>query len=178
MPRHLILGINPGRFGAGVTGIPFTDTKRLEEKCGIIIPVQETYETSSVFIYDMIDEYGGVQKFYSDFYINSVCPLGFTSTGKNGKQVNYNYYDTRNLTEAVYGFMIESINRQLEFGIERDVCFCLGAGKNFKFLSELNNKFQIFKRVIPLDHPRFVMQYKSKQKHIYIENYIREFQKV
>src|SRR5450759_5706643 len=22
--RHLILGINPGRFGAGVTGIPFT----------------------------------------------------------------------------------------------------------------------------------------------------------
>ncbi len=26
-PRHLILGINPGRFGAGVTGIPFTDPK-------------------------------------------------------------------------------------------------------------------------------------------------------
>ena len=25
-PRHFILGINPGRFGAGVTGIPFTDT--------------------------------------------------------------------------------------------------------------------------------------------------------
>jgi hypothetical protein len=24
--KHLILGINPGRFGAGVTGIPFTDT--------------------------------------------------------------------------------------------------------------------------------------------------------
>jgi hypothetical protein len=23
--RYLILGINPGRFGAGITGIPFTD---------------------------------------------------------------------------------------------------------------------------------------------------------
>ena len=23
-PRHLIMGINPGRFGAGQTGIPFT----------------------------------------------------------------------------------------------------------------------------------------------------------
>jgi uracil-DNA glycosylase len=34
-PRHLILGINPGRFGAGVTGIPFTDTKRLADKCGL-----------------------------------------------------------------------------------------------------------------------------------------------
>ena len=33
--RRLILGINPGRFGAGVTGIPFTDPIRLEEKCGI-----------------------------------------------------------------------------------------------------------------------------------------------
>jgi hypothetical protein len=27
--RHLILGINPGRFGAGITGITFTDPKRL-----------------------------------------------------------------------------------------------------------------------------------------------------
>ena len=33
-PRNLILGINPGRLGAGATGIPFTDTKRLIE-CGI-----------------------------------------------------------------------------------------------------------------------------------------------
>ena len=28
--RHLILGINPGRFGGGVTGVPFTDPKRLK----------------------------------------------------------------------------------------------------------------------------------------------------
>ena len=31
--RTLILGINPGRLGAGITGIPFTDTKRLKEPC-------------------------------------------------------------------------------------------------------------------------------------------------
>lgn len=31
-PRHLILGINPGRFGAGFTGVPFTDTKRLTKE--------------------------------------------------------------------------------------------------------------------------------------------------
>ena len=52
--RRLILGINPGRFGAGVTGIPFTDTKRLEEKCGIKFNGITTHETSSVFVYDMI----------------------------------------------------------------------------------------------------------------------------
>ena len=172
--RHLILGINPGRFGAGVTGIPFTDTKRLKEKCGISFPGPGTYETSSVFMYEMIDEYGGAEKFYSDFYITSICPLGFTSVGKNGKENNYNYYDSKELTGAVFDFMVDSIFRQLEFGIKRDTCFCLGTGKNFKFLSELNAKHHLFERIIPLEHPRYVMQYKSKQKPLYIKSYIEK----
>src|SRR5690554_1377933 len=33
--RRFIIGINPSRHGAGVTGVPFTDTKRLESACGI-----------------------------------------------------------------------------------------------------------------------------------------------
>jgi len=33
--RKFIIGINPSRHGAGVTGVPFTDTKRLESICGI-----------------------------------------------------------------------------------------------------------------------------------------------
>ena len=33
--RKFIIGINPSRHGAGVTGVPFTDTKRLESACGI-----------------------------------------------------------------------------------------------------------------------------------------------
>jgi hypothetical protein len=34
-PRHLILGINPGRFGSGMTGVAFTDPKRMISKCHI-----------------------------------------------------------------------------------------------------------------------------------------------
>ncbi len=101
-PRHLILGINPGRFGAGVTGVPFTDSKRLTGECGIAYTGKETHEPSSVFIYEMIHAYGGPEKFYQRFYINSVCPLGFVATGKNGKEVNYNYYDSKALTEAIF----------------------------------------------------------------------------
>ena len=41
-PRNLILGINPGRLGAGATGIPFTDTKRLRE-CGITFEAFSTH---------------------------------------------------------------------------------------------------------------------------------------
>src|SRR5512133_76294 len=67
--RHLLIGINPGRFGAGSTGIPFTDTRRLTEKCGLSIEGINTFEPSSAFIYEMIDAYGGPAEFYSKFYI-------------------------------------------------------------------------------------------------------------
>jgi hypothetical protein len=172
--RHIIFGINPGRFGAGVTGIPFTDTRRLAEKCGLSIPGIDTFETSSVFVYEMIDAYGGAEKFYSRFYISAVSPLGFTSSGIKGKEVNYNYYDNRKLTDLLYDFIVESIRKQLEFGIARDKCFCLGTGKNYKFLLKLNNELRIFDSVIPLEHPRYVMQYRSKQKQLYINKYLSE----
>ena len=35
-PRKLILGINPGRHGAGATGIPFTDPKRLVDNVNLL----------------------------------------------------------------------------------------------------------------------------------------------
>jgi hypothetical protein len=174
LQRHIILGINPGRFGAGVTGIPFTDTKRLKEQCGISIPGLETYETSSVFVYGMIEKYGGAEKFYSDFYLSSICPLGFVTTGKNGKEINCNYYDSKRLTESVYDFMVQSIRAQMGFGIHQDTCFCLGTGKNFAFLSQLNEKYQFFGRIVPLEHPRFIMQYRSKQKESFVNKYIQE----
>jgi hypothetical protein len=176
--RNLILGINPGRFGAGVTGIPFTDTRRLIENCSVLIPGLESFETSSVFFYEMIYSYGGVEKFYSDFYISSVVPLGFTSVNEAGRQLNFNYYDNKKLTKTVYGFIVDSLKKQLQFGIERDICFCLGTGKNYKFLIKLNDELKLFRRIIPLEHPRYIMQYKSKQKQEYIAKYIEELKKV
>jgi len=177
-PRHMILGINPGRFGAGVTGIPFTDTVRLKEKCGLEIHGFKTYETSSVFIYEMIERYGGPEKFYSDFFISAVSPLGFTKTGINGKEKNFNYYDSKEMIHAISSFAIESILKQLEFGINRDICFCLGTGKNMKFLSDLNSKYSFFERIEPLEHPRFIMQYRSRQKDRYIDEYIKKLSSV
>lgn len=177
-PRNIVLGINPGRFGAGVTGIPFTDSKRLSEKCGLSIHGLQTFETSSVFVYEMIDSYGGAEEFYSDFYISSVVPLGFTSVNSKGREVNYNYYDDLKLTEAVYSFIVDSLIKQLQFGINRDTCFCLGTGKNFKFLLKLNDKLSLFGKIVPLEHPRYIMQYKSKQKQKYIAKYVEEFRRL
>ncbi len=172
--RHMIIGINPGRLGAGATGIPFTDTIRLEQICGLSVPGIKTYETSSVFIYDMIDRYGGAEAFYGDHYISAVSPLGFTITGRNGREVNYNYYDSRELTALLMDFILDSLRIQLESGIYRDTCFCLGSGKNYRFVSELNDKHRFFDKIVPLEHPRYIMQYRLKKKQYYIDMYVEK----
>jgi Domain of unknown function (DUF4918) len=171
-PRHIILGINPGRFGGGLTGIPFTDPKRLVSECGIVYEGKITHEPSSVLIYDVVNAYGGAKAFYKDFYINSICPLGFTSVTKEGKEINYNYYDSKELTNAVYPFIIQNIRNQISMGIKTDICICLGNGKNEKFLRELNEEYAFFREIIALEHPRYIMQYKSKSRDVYIDKYI------
>jgi hypothetical protein len=176
--RHLILGINPGRFGAGVTGVPFTDTKRLLEECGLKFDGKSTHEPSATFIYEMINAYGGVENFYSKFYIHSVCPLGFTIINDKGKEINYNYYDSKELTDSVYDFIIENLKKQISFGISTDVCFCFGTGKNVNFLKKINEEFRFFQKIVPLEHPRFIMQYKSKSKQFYLDKYLEELGKV
>lgn len=170
--RYLILAINPGRFGAGVTGIPFTDTKRLSEKCGLSIKGTHTHEPSSVFVYRMIEAWGGTEKFYKDFYINSISPLGFLKTNNKNKEVNYNYYDSPELLDSIMPFAIDSINKHISIGCHTDVCFCMGTGKNFKILKEINDKHGFFQTTIPLEHPRYVVQYKSKKMDTYIEKYM------
>jgi hypothetical protein len=171
--RTMIIGINPGRFGGGITGIPFTDPVRLESECGIINDWSKKQELSSVFIYNMIRAYGGPQDFYKKFYVTAVSPLGFTSHGKN-----LNYYDDRELMNDIRGFVVECFNRQFGFGINRKTAFCLGDGKNFKYLSKLNEEENFFEEIIPLSHPRFIMQYKLKKKEEYISNYLEKLNRV
>jgi hypothetical protein len=170
-PRHLIFGINPGRFGAGTTGINFTAPKQLKEFCGIDHLFKVQSELSAEFIYELIGRYGGVEKFYSHFFISAVSPLGFI---KNRKNVNY--YDDKKLQKAVTPFILDSIQKQIAFGFKTDRCFCIGEEKNYKFLTALNDKYSFFKRIIPLPHPRFIMQYRRRQKENYIHQYLSALQ--
>jgi hypothetical protein len=167
--RKIILGINPGRFGAGTTGIPFTDPVKLETNCGIINEFPKKTELSADYIYMMIDAYGGPEKFYGDYYISALCPLGFVRDNKN-----LNYYDIRELQEAVEPFIIDCLERQLKFGIEQRIGFCLGEGANYKYLLKLNSRFHFFDAIEPLPHPRFIMQYKRKKIDEYLKLYLKE----
>lgn len=170
--RTLFLGINPGRFGAGVTGINFTAPKQLTKDCGLAHSFKPQSELSAEFIYAVINAYGGPAAFYAKFFIGSVCPLGFVKNGKN-----INYYDYKLLQEAVEPFIIESIEKQLCLPVNRDRCLCIGGEKNFRYLSGLNNRFRWFGEVVPLPHPRFIMQYRRKQVQPFINLYLDALQK-
>ena len=166
--RVLLIGINPGRFGGGVTGIPFTDPIRLEKFCGIQNDFQKKQELSSVFIYEMIEAFGGAQKFYKQFYFSAMSPLGFVKHGKN-----LNYYDDKILFQKIEPFIIDCMNKQIAFGLKTAACFCIGEGENLKYLEKLNEKHNWFKKIESLPHPRFIMQYRSKRKKEFIQLYLK-----
>jgi hypothetical protein len=166
-PRSVILGINPGRFGGGITGVPFTDPSKLESICGIKNDLPKKAELSADYIWRMIEAFGGPKEFYGKYFFNSVSPLGFRQDGKN-----LNYYDTPELMKSLEKFILKSINQIMEMGVDTDVAFCLGEGDNFKYLNNLNKKEKFFKEVVPLAHPRFIMQYRRKMVEVYINDYI------
>ena len=166
-PRRLMLGINPGRFGAGITGVNFTGPKQLKEECGIDHHLKLSSELSAEFIYEMINAGGDVKTFYQNWFMGAVCPLGFVKSGKN-----INYYDDKKLQEAVTPFIIDCINKLVAIGFHTDKCLCIGGEKNYKFLSGLNKEHQWFGEIVPLPHPRFILQYRRKQKDQYIQQYL------
>lgn len=166
-PRQLIFGINPGRFGAGTTGINFTGPKQLTDVLRLEHSFGKKSELSAEFIYEVINGYGGPLKFYSHFFLSSISPLGFTKHGKN-----LNYYDDKKLEVALEPFITKSIAQQLRILRPSQICICIGGEKNFKYFVALNQKLQFFKEIIPLAHPRFIMQYRRKQKEKYLLEYL------
>jgi hypothetical protein len=168
--RLFVFGVNPGRFGAGLTGIPFTDGPTLAETCGISNTFPPRRELSASFIHRVIAAWGGAEAFYGRVYITGVCPLGLTQQGKN-----VNYYDHRTVVRELEPFLVEAIRRQLRFGGRRDVAVVIGAGDNLRVMQRLNAEHRFFGELRALEHPRFIMQYRRSQLDRYVADYLRLF---
>jgi hypothetical protein len=171
--RTLLLGINPGRFGAGVTGITFTDPIRLEKECGIQNNYKKRLEISSVFIYEVIRSYGGPEQFYSNFILSAISPLGFLKKGRN-----VNYYDTSELLFKLKPFIVSTLKKQVAIAGSVEKVICLGEGRNYWYLNKLNKELDLFGEIISLPHPRWIMQYRFRSKRDYIREYIRKLEMV
>ncbi len=119
----------------------------------------------------MIEEFGRITEFYNQFYINSPFPLAIIKKNKDNNWVNANYYDDLELFKMVKDFMIESLKKHIALGLYTDEVFVLGK-KNATFIEKLNNEAKLFDKITVLEHPRYIQQYKSKDKQLYIDKYI------
>jgi len=166
--RIFLIGINPGRFGGGITGIPFTDPINLQKVLGIPNKFEKKHELSSRFVYDVVKRMGGPEKFFGHCYLTAVSPYGFVRRNKN-----LNYYDDKNLMKDWEPYLVSWLNKQIAFGAYQEVAFSLGMGKNLEYLNKLNAEHQFFHQIEALPHPRWVMQYRYKKRedisNIYIE---------
>jgi len=164
--RIYMIGINPGRFGGGLTGISFTDPLALREHCDIENNLGSGKELSGRFIYHVAEQYGGVEKFFSKVFLTALYPFALISGGKN-----FNYYDKKSLAVLLRPQIIKNIQRQISFGARRDRAILLGR-KNAKYFELINRDYSFFKELIVLDHPRYIMQYKLKKIDYYIAKYL------
>jgi hypothetical protein len=164
--RIYILGINPGRFGGGLTGLSFTDPVALKIYCGINNQLRNKEELSSKFVYEVINHFGGVNNFFSNYFLSAVFPLALIKDGKN-----YNYYDDKKLLSFLKLHLTQSLKAQFDFGADSRVVICLGK-KNAEYLKILNDELKLFSKIEVLDHPRFIMQYRKKKINYYINQYI------
>ncbi len=167
-PQRLsVWGINPGRFGAGITGLSFTDPWAVAHQLDIATTLTGRRELSAEFIGDVIDAYGGPQEFYRDIYLGAVSPMGYVANG-----VNVNFYDTPELLRAVVPYAIACMQEQVRFGLRRDTAVVLGTGKLKQSIERFINPSVGFGQVIYLEHPRFIMQYRRSQRSAYVERYV------
>ena len=169
-PRLLAFGINPGRFGSGITGVTFTDPVALADYCGIANHLPRRRELSSVFIYQAIERLGGVRAFTKRCFLTAAAPLGFTRGG-----VNVNYYDMPALARACEPFIARSVERHIACGGRRDRAIVIGRGQNFAYMRRLNDEHGWFGRLDAVDHPRFILQYRRKRLDEYLKAYVEAF---
>ena len=172
-PRTYLIGINPSRLGSGITGIGFADEYHLDKYCDISNSFDKRVEISAAFMFEVMEAYGGVEKFYKDFFFTTVMPLGLLKNDKN-----YNYYDDLETQTALEPFIEETLIKQMSFPQAKPSIICVGQGKNLKYLKAFNDKHQIFESIEVVPHPRWVMQYKRKEKQKYIDAYLEAFERM
>jgi len=172
-PRTYLIGINPGRLGSGITGIGFADAYHLEKYCDIANSFDKRVEISAAFMFEVMEAYGGVEKFYKDFFFTTVMPLGLLKNDKN-----YNYYDDLETQDALKPFIEETLLKQMSFLQAKPNIICVGQGKNLKYLKAFNDKHHCFNSIEVVPHPRWVMQYRRKEKQKYIDAYSEVFKRM
>ena len=162
-PNKIVLcGLNPGRFGAGLTGVPFIDFKSLSE----MIPEVDRQETenSAQFFFEVIKKIG-VEKFYENCYVTNVSKFGY-SRKSSSKNVNY-----PELPEIAQNWLFQKFIDEMNL-IKPKLIIPLSKNVEgtLKMLSQ--NQQLNFKIGDRLNHPSWIMIYRQKDENKWIKKYV------
>ncbi len=80
--------------------------------------------------------------------------------------MNANYYDDAELFKMVKDYMISTLEKQISMGLDTSEIIVLGK-KNAAFVQKLNKEARLFGKLKVLEHPRYIQQYKSKDKQLF-----------
>lgn len=164
-PKIVMCGINPGRNGAGITGIPFIDTNSLSKMLPDI--ANPKTEKSAKFFFSIIEEFG-IDEFYSNIHVTNMSWFGFYKLD-NGTNVNYN-----SLPEEIQNFLIDKFVEEMNF-IKPDVIIPIGDIVNWELLYNLKKRDRINAEIAPrLYHPA----YRLVDRNTYIETLTQYLNKI
>ena len=156
IPKIMICGINPGRFGAGKTGIPFLDFASLSQ----LIPgiERQDSESSATFFFQVVKSFGA-ESFFKKFYVTNFSSLGYLRDG-----ANLNYHDLPQAAlETVERNFLEEIAT-----VEPTHVISLGREVHRSVLKLLPPSIDCSLR---LPHPAWVATYKSNELDHWVERY-------
>ena len=161
-PKIVICGINPGRNGAGLTGIPFIDFESLSKMLSNI--GNKESEQSAKFFYSVIQKFE-IENFYQKFHVTNISWYGFSQIDKQ-KNVNYD-----NISTEIAIFLIEKFVEEMEF-INPDVIIPLSRNVLYELVS-LKKRDKIKAEIgTRLCHPSWISTYRSKDFDLWTAKYV------
>jgi hypothetical protein len=106
VPKTVLCGINPGRLGAGKTGVPFTDFKSLSR----LIPniTRQDTERTAQFFHEIVDHFGA-QNFYQSFYVTNVSWFGYAK-GKRNLNFNELPVPAKEAVKSLFSYEMSRVN--------------------------------------------------------------------
>lgn len=163
LPKIVICGINPGRFGAGQTGIPFLDNHSLSE---MGFPVTSSdRERSADFFYSVVQAIG-IEVFFKTFYVTNLSAIGYIKQKKN-----INYYDLpKNARQTVFDNFLTEMDHIKPTHI---ITLSVLVQNDIKSLIKEGTLSSGIDCSLRLPHPAWIMTYRQKSKQVWGEIYIK-----
>lgn len=125
-PETVLCGINPGRNGAGKTGVPFIDFSSLSKLLDGV--GRDDWERSAQFFFDIVQHFGP-RTFFRSFYVTNFSWVGYAKSGKN-----LNYHDLSGEAQAIiarlFRYEMNHIHPKriisLSKRVHEDITACMG----------------------------------------------------